>query len=384
MVLNLVDMINLVLARAAGIVGLRYEALPELARTAIGMLLACGALLGYVAVLCLFFVWAERRVAGRIQSRQGPNRVGPQGLLQLVADGIKLLIKEDIVPDTAHPLLFRAAPILVLMGAFAPFVVLPFSENLVVSNMSLGIYYALSFAALEVVGVIMAGWASHNKWSLFGGMRLAAQMMSYEIPMGLAILTVIVATGSLNLSHIVNDQQGAWIFSWNVFHGFPWMFVAAFIFYIAGLASSKRTPFDLPEAESELVAGYHTEYSGMRFVIFLMSEYATMYVISTLTAILFLGGWHGPLPRVVAWSGQTYWQAGPILANMIGAANVIGKAFFLMFVMLWLRWTFPRVRIDQIIYICMKVLVPFGIVCLIGAAAWAVIPWGSLWLALWR
>jgi len=380
--MNLVDLINLVLNWAAGFVGLQYTALPELVRTAIGMLIACGVLLGYVAFLALFFVWAERRVAGRIQSRQGPNRVGPQGLLQLVADGIKFLIKEDIVPATVHPILFRAAPMLVFMGAFAPYVVLPFSENLVVSNMSLGVYYALSFAALEVVGVIMAGWASNNKWSLYGGMRLAAQMMSYEIPMALSILTIVVLTGSLRLGHIVSDQQGAWIFSWNLFRGFPWTFVAAFIFFLAGLASSKRTPFDLPEAESELVAGYHTEYSGIRFVMFMLAEYATMYVISALTVILFLGGWHGPLPRTVAWGGTIYWQAGPVAGNLIGAANLIGKSFFLMFVMLWLRWTFPRVRIDQIIYICMKVLVPFGIVCLIGAAAWSLIPWSVLWASL--
>jgi len=370
---NLVDIINAVLQWAAGIAGLRYAGLPGLLRTAIGMLMACGVLLGYVAALSLFFGWAERRVAGRMQSRQGPNRVGAEGILQMVADGIKLLIKEDIVPATAHPVLFRLAPMFVLMGAFAPFVVLPFSENLVVSNMSLGVYYALSFAALEVVGVIMAGWASHNKWSLYGGMRLAAQMMSYEIPMGLAMMTVVVLRGSLQVSHIINDQQGMWILSWNVFRGFPWALIAAFVFYIAGLAASKRTPFDLPEAESELVAGYHTEYSGMRFAMFMMAEYGTMYVISTLTAILFLGGWHGPLPRAVVWGTHTYWQAGPILGNAVGAVNLIGKSFVLMFVMLWLRWTFPRVRIDQIIYICMKVLVPFGIVCVLGAAVWAIV-----------
>ena len=362
--MTLVDLINQVLAWAVGVVGLDYAVLPSMIRTAIAMLIACGALLGYVAVLVIFFVWAERRVAGRIQSRQGPNRVGPQGILQCVADGIKLLIKEDIVPSTVHPFLFRLAPILVFMGAFAPFVVLPFSENLVVSHMSLGIYYALSFAALEVIGVIMAGWASNNKWSLYGGMRLAAQMMSYEIPMGLAVLTIVVMTGSLSLTTIAAEQQGAWVFGWNIFRGFPWAFVAAFIFYMAGLASSKRTPFDLPEAESELVAGYHTEYSGMRFAFFFLSEYATMYVISALTAVLFLGGWHGPLPRG---------EPGTLVSNLVGAVNMVGKSFFLMFVMLWLRWTFPRVRIDQVIYVCMKVLVPFGILCVAGAAAWALL-----------
>lgn len=370
----LTDVIDHIIADLVGLVGLDYRALPAMARLALAMLIACGLLLAYVAVIVIFFVWAERRVAGRIQSRQGPNRVGPQGILQCVADGIKLLIKEDIIPDTVHPILFRLAPILVFMGAFAPFVVLPFSENLVVSQMSLGVYYALSFAALEVIGIIMAGWASNNKWSLYGGMRLAAQMMSYEIPMGLAVLTIVVLTGSLNLSDIVSNQERGWIFGWNIFRGFPWAFLGAFIFYIAGLASSKRVPFDLPEAESEIVAGYHTEYSGMRFAFFFLSEYTTMYVISALTAILFLGGWHGPLPRGTP---------GTVVSNLVGVVNMVGKSFFLMFVMLWLRWTFPRVRIDQIIYICMKVLVPFGMVCLAGAAAWSLIPWQTILAAFW-
>ncbi|MCX8037564.1 MAG: NADH-quinone oxidoreductase subunit NuoH [Candidatus Sumerlaeia bacterium] len=370
---TLTDIINYVIQTALGVVGLDYARVPEMLRIGAAMLIACGAMLGYVAVVALFFGWAERRVAGRIQARQGPNIVGPFGLLQLIADAIKILVKEDIIPQTAHRFLFRLAPILVFMGAFAPFVVLPFSETLVVSNLSLGVYYALSFAALEVVGVIMAGWASNNKWSLYGGMRLAAQMMSYEIPMGLAVLTVAVLSGHLNLRTIVLDQQGYWIFSWNVFRGFPWAFLAMFVFYLAGLAGSKRTPFDLPEAESEIVAGYHTEYSGMRFVIFYLSEYATMYVVSALTAVLFLGGWHGPIPHVLAWDGQVHWEAGPVLSALIGMVNMIGKSFFLMFVMLWFRWTYPRVRVDQIVYLCMKVLVPLGIICLMGASAWALV-----------
>jgi len=379
---NLVDLINAVILWAGGLVGLDYTKLPPMVRTAVGMVIACGLLLAYVVVLVIFFVWAERRVAGRIQSRQGPNRVGPQGILQCVADGIKLLIKEDIIPDTVHPVLFRLAPILVFMGAFAPFVVLPFSEKLVVSHMPLGIYYALSLGALEVIGIIMAGWASNNKWSLYGGMRLAAQMMSYEIPMGLAVLTIAVLAGSLNLGEIAQAQRGGWILGWNIFRGFPWAFIAAFIFYLAGLASSKRTPFDLPEAESELVAGFHTEYSGMRFAMFFLSEYATMYVVSALTVILFLGGWYGPIPVALGWGGKVFWAAGPVAGEIIGAANMITKSFFLVFVMLWLRWTFPRVRIDQIIYICMKVLVPFGMVCLAGAAVWALVPWARLLAAI--
>jgi NADH-quinone oxidoreductase subunit H len=379
MTANLVNLIDAVLAKATGAVGLPYGQLPAVVQTGIAMLIVCAAMLGVVSVVAILFSWAERRVAGRIQARQGPNIVGPIGILQGVADGLKLMIKEDIVPATVHPFLFRLAPILVFMGAFAPFVVLPFSENLVATHMSLGVYYALSFAAVEVVGIIMAGWASNNKWALYGGMRLAAQMMSYEIPMGLAVLTVVIMTGSLNLADITNQQAGAYILSWNIFRGFPWAFIAFGIFFLAGLASSKRTPFDLPEAESEIVAGYHTEYSGMRWAIFFLSEYGTMYVISMLASVLFLGGWHAPIPRVIGWGANPAWAAGPVLANLIGAANMVLKSFGLMFVMLWFRWTFPRVRIDQLIYICMKVLVPLGLLCIAGAAVWALIPWPKLW-----
>lgn len=364
---HLVDLIGSGTLAAASAVGLGGEELSSSGRlllTGFSMLIACGIMLVYVSVMVIFFVWAERRCAGRIQSRQGPNIVGPLGLLQCVADGIKLFIKEVIVPDTAHPILFRLAPILVFMGAFAPFVVLPFSENLVVTHMSMGIYYALSFLSLEVIGIIMAGWASNNKWSLYGGMRLAAQMMSYEIPLGLSVLTVVVITGSLNLGEIVSQQQGAWIFHWNIFRAFPWAFLAAVIFYVAGMASNKRVPFDLPEAESEIVAGFHTEYSGIAFAMFFLSEYTAMYVLSALTVVLFLGGWNGPIPRP---------ESSPLLSNVIGSVNLIGKSFFLVFVMLWARWTFPRVRIDQIIYICMKVLVPAGMICLVGAAIWALL-----------
>jgi len=372
---HLVDLINNALGWAVGLVGLNYAAVPGVGQLLIGMLLACGVFMGYVLFVAIFFSWAERRVAGFIQARYGPNLVGPQGILQGVADGVKLLIKEDIIPGTVHPFLFRMAPVLVFAGAFAPFVVLPFSENIVATHMELGVYYALSFAAIEVIGIIMAGWGSNNKWALYGGMRLAAQMMSYEIPMGLAVLTIVVLSGTLNLGEIVAQQQGLYILSWNIFRGFPWAAIAMVIFFLAGLASSKRTPFDLPEAESEIVAGYHTEYSGMRFAIFFLSEYATMYVFSLLTSILFLGGWHGPLPRFIGWGETVYWQAGPLTGNLIGVANIVMKSFFFMFVMLWFRWTFPRVRVDQLVHICMKVLVPFGLVCLAGAAAWALI-WG--------
>ena len=370
-----------------------------------------GLILAFMAVMALIWTYGERRVAGFIQVRLGPNRVGPQGLLQPVADAIKLLAKEDTEPDVANRILFGAAPLLVFLGAMIPFAVLPFSERLVLAQMDLALYYVLAFQAIEVIGILMAGWGPGSKWSLYGGMRLAAQMLSYEIPMGLCVLVVVFLSGSLNLGEIVNWQthnafglKNPWIFGWAIFRS-PAAFLAFFMFYVGGLAATKRAPFDLPEAESELVAGYHTEYSGLRFAFFFMSEYAAMYVICALATVLFLGGWHGPIPRpalpenasLIAMWGDAIRAGLPqaqsffaklvlfassliatvltgdglrIVANeVIGAVNLLGKAFTLYFIMIWARWTLPRIRIDQVMYLCLKVLLPIGLACV----AWALI-----------
>jgi len=364
-----------------------------------------GIIVAFMAIMALVWTYGERRIAGFIQVRLGPNRVGPLGILQPLADAIKLLAKEDIMPSAANWSLFTAAPILVFLGAMLPFAVLPFSERIVLTNMQLGLYFVLAFQAIEVIGILMAGWGPGSKWSLYGGMRLAAQMLSYEIPMGLCVLVVIFLAGSLNLGEIVAWQsQGPWILGWAIFRS-PAAFVAFFMFYIAGLAGTKRAPFDLPEAESELVAGYHTEYSGLRFAFFFMSEYAAMYVVCALAAILFLGGWHGPIPRPAlpenaaffnAWLDAIHAQAGGGLSvaaslevfaatlagtafsrlgltiaayEIVGVINMFLKAFGLYFVMIWVRWTLPRIRIDQVMYLCLKVLLPIGLVC----ATWAAI-----------
>ncbi|MFC1600871.1 NADH-quinone oxidoreductase subunit NuoH [Candidatus Sumerlaeota bacterium] len=338
---------------------------------AAGILVACCIMLGIVLACSIVWTWAERRVSGRIQSRIGPNRVGPQGLLQPFADGIKLICKEDLVPASADWFLFALAPLVVFVGAFVPFAALPFSDKILASHINLGIYFVLSFAALEVIGVLMAGWASNSKWSLYGGMRLAAQMMSYEIPMGLAVLTIVVSVGSLNLADIANAQAEIPILSWHIFNYklFPWGFIAAIIFFVAGLASAKRLPFDLPEAESELVSGFHTEYSGIRFAIFFMAEYGAMFMICVATSVLFLGAWHMPIPRGVFGLAE-----GGVLYEVVGALNMALKSSFLMFAMIWIRWTFPRIRIDQVMYMCLKVMLPFSMVCLLGATMW------TLWL----
>jgi len=370
-----------------------------------------GIILAFMAVMALIWTYGERRIAGFIQVRLGPNRVGPQGLLQPVADAIKLLAKEDTEPDVANRILFAAAPLLVFLGAMIPFAVLPFSERLVLTNMDLALYYVLAFQAIEVIGILMAGWAPGSKWSLYGGMRLAAQMLSYEIPMGLCVLVIVLLAGSLNLGEIVNWQahnafglKNPWVLGWAVFRS-PAAFLAFFMFYVGGLAATKRAPFDLPEAESELVAGYHTEYSGLRFAFFFMSEYAAMYVICALATVLFLGGWHGPIPRpalpenasLIAMWGDAIRAGLPhaqsffdklvlfvssligtvltadglrIVANeIIGSINLLGKAFILYFVMIWVRWTLPRIRIDQVMYLCLKVLLPISLACV----AWAMI-----------
>lgn len=327
--------------------------IPDIIVYTVAMLAACGVILGIISVTAMVLIYLERKIAGHIQSRVGPMRVGWHGVLQSVADGLKLFAKEDLVPDNANRFLFSVAPTLVLIGAIAPFAALPFAHNLVIANMDIGLFYILSFASLEVIGVIMAGWASNSKWSLYGGMRLAAQMMSYEIPMGLAALTVVLLAGSLNLNVIASEQSRLPFMLLS-----PFGFLGFFIFYIGGLASTKRAPFDLPEAESELVSGFHTEYSGMRFSFFFLAEYASMALVSGVAAFVFMGGWNFPLDA----SNNV----------IIGLIQLSVKVSGLLFLMLWLRWTLPRVRVDQVMYMCLKVLLPLGLFCVIGAALEAV------------
>ncbi len=329
--------------------------LSEILLLLLSMVIFSAIILGIIAILVMFFVWWERKVAGHIQSRLGPMRVGGwHGWAQSIADGIKLLLKEDIIPANADRMLFKMAPYIVFASSFAAFATIPMTRSLIGADLNIGIFYILAITSLIVIGILMAGWSSSNKWSLYGAMRSAAQIVSYEVPIGLSILVPVMAAGSLSIKDIAEAQSGG-IFSWYIFRS-PFLFISFFTYYIAAIAEVNRTPFDLPEAESELVAGFHTEYSGMRFAMFFLAEYANMFLVGSIATLLFLGGWNGILPR-------------PMLPEFV---NFILKSLFLVFVMIWLRWTLPRLRVDQLMYVCWKVLVPISFFCLIGHGVWMV------------
>src|SRR5213594_575297 len=257
-------------------------------------MLLFGGIVVFVFILPIAGIttWVERRVAGRIQSRIGPNRTGPAGFLQWLADGIKSLLKEDIVPDAADAPLFKLAPYVVMTGFVGAFVALPFGGPLIIADLNVGILYITAVTSLVVVGILMAGWSSNNKWSLLGGIRSAAQIVSYEIPAGLSIFPIVMLSGALSMQSII-AEQGAAPWRWFIFNN-PFTFIAFFIFFVAALAEGNRTPFDLPEAESELVMGFATEYSGMRNLLFFMAEWGNLYVIGAIVTTLFLGGWQIP------------------------------------------------------------------------------------------
>ncbi len=319
----------------------------------------------FMALNALVAVYAERKVSAFMQDRLGPMgqgvglHAGKWGLLQTAADAVKLLTKEDIIPATADRKLFILAPFILFVGSFVAFAGLPFNEHVVAADFNLGIFYILAMGSVGVIGVILAGYSSNNKWSLYGAMRSAAQIVSYEIPAGLSLLAVIMLTGSLAFRDIVAAQTGttlAVLPNWFIFDN-PFTFFAFWLFFIAGVAEVNRTPFDLPEAESELVAGFHTEYSGMRWSFFFLTEYANMFIVAGVAAIAFLGGWLSPIPG--------YFESG-----LWGIFWFMSKAIFLIFVMMWFRWTFPRLRTDQLMRMCWKFFMPASFLTIVGVGVW--------------
>jgi NADH-quinone oxidoreductase subunit H len=328
--------------------------------------------MGMVSVVGFLGIWAERKVAGRIQHRHGPNRVGPIGILQSLADGIKLVGKEDLAPRGADRWLFRLAPYLAFAPVFAAFLAIPFGPLLVFEpTLSAGVFWMIAILSVEVIGVILAGWASNNKWSTYGAMREACQLISYEIPLGLAILTVVVAAGTLNLIELTHLQLGG-ANHWLIFHQ-PFVAMAFGVFFVASLASNKRAPFDLPESESELVAGYHTEYSGLRFSLFYLAEYNAMFVMAAIMSVLFLGGWDDPFGFLSRWQASIATDRlslEMILLNLSAAGVFVLKTCLLIFVQMWVRWTLPRPRIDQVLHVCFKVIMPLSLAMLLGSAVW--------------
>ncbi len=319
----------------------------------------------FVLLTVAYATYAERKFIGYMQVRIGPNRTGPLGLLQPIADGIKLFFKEEIIPAQANKFVFVIAPLAALIPAFISFAVIPFGDSIkigeytfpmqiaayadrngTVFDLNIGVLYILAMASLGVYGIVLAGWSSNSKYSLLGGLRASAQMISYELPAGLAIVCVFMASQSLSLQAIVADQAG--FFGWYIFRN-PFLFVAGVVFFICSLAEINRTPFDLPEAETELVSGFCTEYSSMKYAMFFMAEYANMVTVCAVTTTLFLGGWHGPLPSIL---------------------NFIVKVYFLMFVCMWIRATYPRYRYDQLMKLGWKVFIPVTLVLIMGNAFW--------------
>jgi NADH-quinone oxidoreductase subunit H len=303
-----------------------------------------------------------RKVAGDIQARIGPNRVGPNGLLQFLADGVKLVLKEDIIPAQADRFLFQLAPYLVFVGSFAAFVVVPFGVGLIAADLNIGVYYVMAITSLVVVGVLLAGWSSNNKWALLGGMRAAAQIVSYEIPVGMALLPAVLVAGSLSLQDIVRSQGGLLgIFGWNLFHN-PFSFFSFFLYFTAAQAETNQTPFDLPEAESELVSGYNVEYSGIRFGFFFLAEFGDMFVVAALATACFLGGWQVPFFNAAA--------LPPVWGNLLSLGVFLAKAFLMVLIMMWVRWTLPRLRVDQLMRMSWKYMLPLTFVNLLGVSLW--------------
>ncbi len=342
-------------------------------------------LFAFSALFALFGVYAERKVSAFIQDRLGPTETGKFGSLQTIADILKMIQKELITPAVADKMLFILAPALIFIGVYMGFAAMPWGPGLAPAKLNLGLYYTFAIISIETLGILMAGWGSNNKFAILGAMRSAAQIISYEIPAGFAIISVVMIAQTLNLQEIASQQGvlsaeivkffGFWdvsevggIFAWNIFRA-PHLMVAFVIYFIASLAESNRAPFDIPEAESELVAGFHTEYTGLRFAFVFLAEYSMMFLVSMIAVILFLGAWNTPLPNMGIIKLATA-TTGPLW----GIVWVTIKTLILVALQMWIRWTLPRFRVDQLMALCWKVLTPLAFGCMLISGVW------RLWL----
>ena len=365
--------------------------LPARLRPLASILMVIGVIAAMAPLIMMYLTWIERKLIARMQNRLGPNRVGTYGLLQPLADGLKMLIKEDIVPRGADALLHLLAPILAVVPAILLFAVLPFGRNMIAADLNIGLLYFFAISSIGSYAIFMGGWASRSKFSILGAMRSVAQIISYEVPGVLSVVAVIMVTGTLSTVGIVNAQAGHWF----VFT--PWGFVGCLTFFLSGVAEVNRTPFDMPEAESELVGGFHTEYSGMKFALWYMAEFLESFAVCAFTVTFFLGGWHGP--------AIPFWVLAVLLAVTVGTANTLplplrllgalvlmgagvfwhaepipswawffAKTYALVFVLVWFRGTFPRLRVDQLMGLAWKFLLPLGLLNIAAAGVWVSYP----------
>ncbi|MBI3320695.1 MAG: NADH-quinone oxidoreductase subunit H [Candidatus Omnitrophica bacterium] len=375
--------------------------LPSWARPWGSILVRIGVIAAIAPAIMMYLTWLERKIIARMQNRFGPTRVGIYGLMQPLADGLKMLIKEDIVPRGADSLLHVIAPVLSVVPAILLFAVMPFGRHMIPVDLNVGLLYVFAVSSVGSYAIFMGGWASRSKFSILGAMRSVAQIISYEVPGVLSVVAVIMVTGTLSLTGIVEAQAGHWFFFT------PWGFVASLLFFLSGVAEVNRTPFDMPEAESELVGGFHTEYSGMKFALWYMAEFLESFAICAFTVTLFLGGWQGPaLPYwplavlvavLVATAGRL-----PLPAKGLGLAALVGsivlwgaqpipswiwffaKTYALVFVLVWFRGTFPRLRVDQLMGLAWKFFLPLALINILAAGIWVSLPFpvGSLFSSL--
>lgn len=342
------------------------------------------AIFAFIAGFTLFAVYAERKIAGFVQDRLGPMETGKYGIVQTIADILKLIQKEFITPSAADKILFSLAPILIFTAVFVGFSIVPWAQDFIPANTHTGLFFLLAVVSIDAIGILMAGWGSNNKYSLLGAVRAIAQMVSYEIPVGLALIAAVMIAQTLNLNEIAILQgtsapeaiyfMGFWevtevggFLAWHIFQA-PHLLIVYIIFFIASLAECNRAPFDIPEAESELIGGFHTEYGGIKFAFLFLAEYAMMFLVAILGVVIFLGGWNSPLPNIAAlrladWTNGLIW----------GIFWTLSKSLLVVAVQIWIRWTLPRFRADQLMTLCWKIMIPTAFLCIVLSGLWRIL-----------